>query len=987
MNIYNFTNLKKRAFFIFCINFFFTINITFAQDNDHIFPAAASAKKYIDFDKQGFIINGKKTFLASAGLEYARIPHELWYDRLMRLKRDGFNCVEVYNFWDFHEPHEGQFDFSGDHDLDAFLKLVKKLGMYATCRVGPYYCAEWSFGGYPIWLHFKDSLKVRVPNAVFEKYADRFLDKLMPVVCSNQIDHGGAVILVQLENEHNAGWGTKMPNQYFKHLQEKALALGLHVPYFFSGLHHGGDPAGNGTTAFDDPTRPNPWYNTEFWSVWYNYYGSTQKDADEFGRRTWKIIAHGGGGYNYYMAHGGSNFGYTNNDEDAASYDYGAAVGQTGDLRPIYYQFKRNALFARSFESVLANASDASARYKNFTTDTVLRIYARHSNNGDIAFIDNPGKSEQDMQVNIGGQLLPAKGTLKLAPGEIMPVVESYKISPEVMMDWAVTRVLGIEVQGNTHNIVIYGQGGSLGSLKFSSGKAMQLLSGKKDFLPLANSIVLNVKFDEKQPRVYSFKAGNDMVRIIALSTKLSDYTWFADAGGKTYIVTGPEYLKEIAFKDKHLQLSIEHFWANAEQPQAWVFTAGSVISSRSIAIDADRPHTEHLALGSTWQVSNASAAAQPGYDDSKWLKSKTVALQMGADDDLSPFAWYRTTINLSRAGDYNLQVRNGGDRAIVYVDGKNIATAKIPGNIELKGLTAGSHTLAIYTAHYGRVKLYNYYGPVQYKDAKGLSGQLVLQKNAPEYLTAWKVLPAYRKSSVDTIPLFTNAPDYRTGDDLFDKKKGYRWLQAVIPAADSDKPQAIYLRSMPSNAAVFLNGKPVVVNDDGAPGHLITLKGGDNTISIFIANEHGGNRKMTFNTPVELLKANPDDIPLINWSMKGGPGDPMAITDWKPLQANDTFDRPMWFNNTFTVPKPGSSVMMWRVNIQHLGHGSVWVNGHNLGRYPEKIPIDGIYIPECWLHTGVNRMMIYDEDGTNPGKVTIDAEKASSREIQSLTL
>src|ERR1700744_2796568 len=157
-----------------------------AQVNDFMFPSAPTAKASIDVDGKGFIINGKRTFLVSAGLEYARIPHQLWYDRLLRLKRDGFNCVEVYTFWNFHEPHEGRFDFSGDHDLDAFLKTVKQLGMYAIVRVGPYYCAEWDSGGYPIWLRFKDNMLVRSPNAEFEKYMDRFFDKLIPVVTNNQ---------------------------------------------------------------------------------------------------------------------------------------------------------------------------------------------------------------------------------------------------------------------------------------------------------------------------------------------------------------------------------------------------------------------------------------------------------------------------------------------------------------------------------------------------------------------------------------------------------------------------------------------------------------------------------------------------------------------------------------------------------------------------------------------------------------------------------
>src|SRR5258706_12858759 len=126
--------MKKKWTLVF---FLFAIVHSYGQQNDHIFPPAAAARKYIDFDRQGFIIDGKKTFLVSAGLEYARIPHELWKDRLLRLKRAGFNCIEIYTFWNFHEPQEGQFDFSGDHDLGAFLRQVKQLGMYAIVRVGP----------------------------------------------------------------------------------------------------------------------------------------------------------------------------------------------------------------------------------------------------------------------------------------------------------------------------------------------------------------------------------------------------------------------------------------------------------------------------------------------------------------------------------------------------------------------------------------------------------------------------------------------------------------------------------------------------------------------------------------------------------------------------------------------------------------------------------------------------------------------------------
>ena len=236
-----------------------------AAADDGIFPPAAVARPHIDFDGKGFLVEGKRTFLASGGLEYSRIPRALWGDRLQRFQRAGMNTVEIYVFWNYHEPTEGKFDFSGNKDLDAFLKLVKQKGMYAIVRVGPYVCAEWDGGGYPVWLRFKPGVRVREDNPQFLEYVDRFFDKLMPIVAANQIHRGGSVILVQLENEHPKGWGREMPNGYFRHLRDKALLLGVEVPYFFSGLHHSSDPAGN--QPWDSIGRTNPWFSTEFKSV------------------------------------------------------------------------------------------------------------------------------------------------------------------------------------------------------------------------------------------------------------------------------------------------------------------------------------------------------------------------------------------------------------------------------------------------------------------------------------------------------------------------------------------------------------------------------------------------------------------------------------------------------------------------------------------------------------------------------------------------
>lgn len=68
-----------------------------ARADDGIFPPAPTAAPYINFDGRGFLLNGKRTFLASGGMEYCRVLRALWRDRLLRLKRAGFNCVEIYN--------------------------------------------------------------------------------------------------------------------------------------------------------------------------------------------------------------------------------------------------------------------------------------------------------------------------------------------------------------------------------------------------------------------------------------------------------------------------------------------------------------------------------------------------------------------------------------------------------------------------------------------------------------------------------------------------------------------------------------------------------------------------------------------------------------------------------------------------------------------------------------------------------------------------
>jgi len=951
--------------------------------NDHMFPASAMAKPFIDFDSKGFLVNGKRTFVVSAGLEYARIPHELWYDRLLRIKRAGFNCIEIYTFWNFHEPKENEFDFTGDHDLGLFLATVKKLDMYAIVRVGPYYCAEWDNGGYPLWLKFKKGLRVREDNKVFKHYVDRFFDRLLPIVFRQQINNGGPVILVQLENEHPKAWGTITPDGYFKHLQAKALSLGLKVPYFFSGLHHSSDPAEDGKV--DDPARPNPWFSTEFWSVWYSQYGAKPGDAGLFDRRTWKIIARGGNGYNYYMVHGGSNFGYTNNDEDAASYDYGAAVGQAGDLRPIYYTFKRAAWFARSFQDVLENGIDATGTYRKIITDTAIKITARTSPSGDIVFLDNPG--EKPAQVGLAN----SRVHLTIAPGEIYPLVQNFKIAPGIMLDRALIRIFAVVKQQNTTTIITDGEKGADISLHFIAG-ANQPVTSQSAAIKIDNG---NIYLDAAMPEIdkpleYIFTVGTQTIRILAMNRKWTDKTWITDAAGKTCIISGTYYFADVESKGKNLMVETEKPLLSARSGPVWLYTdKAAILMSDEAVPEAKQPEISAL---SKWEQKVAITPASAGFNAASWVHSKGP-LQMGADGDITADAWYRTKLTIPVDGNYTIQVKGNG-RGRVFIDGKPDAAWNLDDEEVLLSLKKGRHTLAIFTAHDGRDKLPAFIGAIHNVDSKGIFGEALIKQGGPfiSELNNWYFAKAARRDDIkqgpptfDTIVL----KKYKIGDDAFNLKEGYGWFETVIDKLPAGTSKLILsFKSVDENATVFINNKLITHQDGWNVPFEVTfadaqaLKGALR-IAVFIENysNEGG-----IDQPVKINTIGNATV-IANWAMKGGVNYTSAATHWQPVSVNKTSNAgPCFYRSKFSISFTSGKTNIWRIDPKNMGHGSIWVNGYNIGRYPEKIATPGLYIPECWLKNGMNELLIYDEDGQPPVDAIVVAEPGAGRTKNKLT-
>ncbi len=976
------------------------------NNNDSIFPPLAAAKPYINFDGKGFIIKGKRTFIVAGDMHYPRTPRALWRDRLLRIKRAGYNTVQTYAFWNFHEPREGQFDFSGDKDLDAFLKTVKSLNMYAIVRAGPYINAEWDTGGLPVWLRFKPGLLPMTDNAQFYAAVTPYWNKLFPILAANQITKGGPIIMVQLENEHvlpgGVGGGTDLPNAYYKHYYAKARSMGMTVPLFFSGLNHNDDPAGD--SPFDTSQRTSPWYSTEFWTGWVGRYGVDPDRGKKLERTTWKVIAFGGAGYTHYTMAGGTDFDTWNNDEQAASYDFGSPIGQTGDLRDDYYFCKRAAMFATSLAPILANSLAAAGGGGSMPTDPRLQITKRTGKAGEILFLDNRTGEAVKTQIKMpDGKVFPAAGPVTLAPGEIMPVVKGFPLVPGVTLTLSAARILGIAQSGPMTTLIVYGAAGEPAELHFAAAgaKIIQQPVGK----PLTMTpgrVVLKTAIPATTPSVSVFKVGSRLVRVLAMTTELADRTWFLK--DDALIACGPDYVGEVQDTPKGLRLDTEQRGLGPDPNPAlpallYTDTGAAPAKLVSAAVPGPRLAPATAPALTAWRVEVSNPEAQPGLTDTKW-KASAAPLPMGADGDYSAYAWYRTSVTVPKAGDYQLNLSDAGDWVSAFVNGKHAASdgprtryqSAAPRRLVVS-LVAGKNTVAFLTAHYGRNKLFNYYDSLTTIDAKGISGPVTL---SPPSGTAGAQITAFRwhldpqaplDSDTKASPtLDTSGAEWQDADnskDVFNSAAGWAWYRAILPDI-SGPHRHLHFTSIDDYGIVFLNGEQIDPNVAINADRDVSLdeawkEGGPNVLAVAVHNTGGPGSIGA----LRLDTALPPGETIAGWKMRGGVVLPAAGSPgWKPTAPTAAANAPAFYATTFQAAAPGpvGPHPVLRLSMAGMSRGFVWLNGRNLGRYPEKSPVEGVYLPPSLLRPTGNRLVVFDEDGAAPVGMHLIVEAVASR-------
>ena len=325
---------------------------------------ATAQKHTFDLGDSAFLLDGKPFLMISAEMHYPRIPMEAWRARMKMAKAMGINTIGTYIFWNLHEPQKDKFDFSGPNNIVEFVKTAQEEGLWVILRPSPYVCAEWEFGGYPYWLQNEKGLKVRSTEpqyiAEYRKYINQIGKQLAPY----QINHGGNILMVQIENEYGSYGSDK---DYLALNQKMFQEAG------FDGLLYTCDPASDlvkghlpgllpAVNGLDKPRQvkkiindnhggKGPYYIAEWYPAWFDWWGTPHHTvpAEKYTPALDSILANGIS-INMYMFHGGTTRGFMNGanykrtspyEPQISSYDYDAPLDEAGNATHKFMEFRK----------------------------------------------------------------------------------------------------------------------------------------------------------------------------------------------------------------------------------------------------------------------------------------------------------------------------------------------------------------------------------------------------------------------------------------------------------------------------------------------------------------------------------------------------------------------------------------------------------------------------------------------------------------------
>ncbi len=415
----------------------------------------------IRYDSQCFTIRDKDTLVMSAAFHYPRCPQALWRDRLQKLKLAGFNTIETYVFWNYHEPQEGKVDLS---EFEAFVKLVHEMGFMMIVRPGPYVCAEWERGGFPSWVAAKRfPLRTDDPQSI--RTSQHWYSAVLPVIMKNQIMLGGPIIMVQVENEYD--YSPPLPDaaklEYVRALARMVWGAGITVPVITCWTSQARENSDADMARIMDTCNFYPRWKivpeltpalarlrreepdsplaiTELQGGWFSTVGGVLPaeqdgvDGAQANMLTKTALELGVTSFSYYMGFGGTNFDWAAK-KLTTTYDYAAPIREPGGLWDKYYAVRGIGQSLQILGSVLTRAGSVQPGPQ--CTNANVTVSERINASSAVLFVRENANATQKYKMTFTDPHSPSKraitvprqGELELAPREMKMLPVQIKVS------------------------------------------------------------------------------------------------------------------------------------------------------------------------------------------------------------------------------------------------------------------------------------------------------------------------------------------------------------------------------------------------------------------------------------------------------------------------------------------------------------------------------------------------------------------------------
>ncbi len=960
-------------------------------------PVRFSHPDIIRYDHDGFIVHGKPIFIYSGSFHYFRCAPSEWMDRLEKIKAAGFNTIETYVPWNWHERKEGRPDFA---PLEKFLDDCEQEGLYVILRPGPYICAEWNIGGFPDWLEGKN-VGFRSASPADMKWSKYWYDEVLPVIRRHLITNGGPVILMQIENEYDY---FSLPDSdkivYLKSLYETAMKNGINIPIITCWTKQARDNSDSVFSQVMDACNFYPGWNisstlpaieqmkreepasppmiTELQGGWFSNVGDKSvRHVNEFGpdqitALTDFVIAHGIKALSYYMLYGGTNFGYWGSQDKTTSYDYTAPISEPGGLWAKYRAVKLIGDFIKLEGSHLIDAHEVNGGAESETPD--VEAVLRSDGRAGFLYVWNKSDKTVEAKVRFKPPMSSAVTmSVKLRPRAAYTLPVDLPLPGGETLFYTNVPVSAISEYNGKPLIIAYGNPGDEATIYAGSSMCTEEI---RDADQLFNwdglYVLLTTEGRAARSRVFETPSGP-----VAL---VSDSYLTIDKGsaGKTTVINiqtkpgadsfsllAPGKVTSVSVDGKRVKTNIEG------RPALVTFS-----------LNTPALRLPNVPIRNVRAMADAEAPPASAWKPIESLGDTLAPLETQGDYE-SGYTVYSGQFSTETAAflkaDFYFE-----DWHSVLIDGKVVPGLTGTGkeNISATKIPAGTHSIEVIYENqswpnFGFIEQLKGLKSIAFSDMMGIE-RLDRWKHAPQPSPVPGSNPTEASDSYDDAGW--SAVTVGSGNQSFIQPDQGWWFRSHVTMSDQalSEHASLTFGAVDDNALVYVNGKLAVNHKGYDTPFTIPLEGlarpGDNVIGVYVENQGGGGGiwkpvvlKWGRSVPlkVEMRIHHSLDGALAGWEESHfNDSGWKAVKNWNEVRSHDGIK---WYRGDFMLPSKPRWVIPWRLHLVSTGGAQIWINGRLLGRYSSRGPQENFYLPDGWLNmNGKNSITLVVRPGSD---------------------